>query len=58
MICNECKIEFIYNRDKGHRVNICRKCLVRRLRRLTKEKAVAIKGGKCIKCGYNKCMDA
>lgn len=27
-------------------------------RRRTKEKLVEYKGGKCIKCGYNKCVDA
>jgi len=39
----------------------CKKCLVeavQRRRLKIKQKAVEYKGGKCCKCGYNKCIDA
>lgn len=39
----------------------CRKCLVeavQKRRDKIKLMAVAYKGGKCEKCGYNKCVDA
>ncbi len=31
---------------------------VRKRRKITKELAVAYKGGRCIFCGYNECIDA
>lgn len=39
----------------------CRKCCVeavRKRRKVLKVKAVEYKGGKCIICGYSKCVDA
>ena len=36
----------------------CRKCQSKRIRRARKEEAVSILGGSCIKCGYDKCIDA
>lgn len=39
----------------------CRRCnveAVQKRRKRIKEKAVEYKGGKCKKCGYNKCVDA
>lgn len=46
------------NNEKRYR---CRKCnaeQVQKRRYMLKEKAVEYKGGKCSKCGYNKCIDA
>lgn len=39
----------------------CAKCqvvAVKKRRKLIKEKAINYLGGKCSKCGYNKCMNA
>ena len=39
----------------------CKKCVVEAVQRRRweiKKKAVEYKGGKCCKCGYNKCIDA
>lgn len=58
----ECKIhgktEFVLRNDGRHR---CKKCAVvavveRRIR--MKKQAIEYKGGKCEKCGYNKCERA
>ena len=50
-----------YNNGNGRKVWKCKKCnvdAVTRKRNRLKEKAVAYKGGKCVKCGYNKCLRA
>lgn len=46
--------------SEGNR-NRCRRCLVeavQRRRKKVKLMAVEYKGGKCQRCGYNKCVDA
>jgi hypothetical protein len=60
-IPSKCKIhgetEFI--RDcKGYRCKKCRSAAVINFRRKRKRKLVEYFGGKCIRCGYNKCVDA
>ncbi|MGI8669633.1 MAG: hypothetical protein ACR2J3_07260 [Aridibacter sp.] len=39
-------------------VNLCSACVSKQRRRKIKRKAVEYKGGKCQKCGYNKCVGA
>jgi hypothetical protein len=56
--CSECKREYCYNRDKGHRRELCNSCSVIKSQRNKKQKAIAFYGGCCKKCGYNKCVDA
>lgn len=50
---------FVYRKsDKRFR---CRKCtaeMVQRKRYILKQKCIDYKGGKCEKCGYNKCNEA
>ena len=49
------------NGKKSNPVYRCLKCnveAVKKRRHELKEKAVAYKGGKCVKCGYNKCIGA
>lgn len=58
MICYSCEREFEYDRDKGHRKNHCRQCIARETRKNVKQKAIDLKGGKCILCGYDKCVEA
>lgn len=38
--------------------SICSSCLSANSRRKTKERAVALCGGKCVCCGYNRCNEA
>ena len=57
-ICRNCGKEFEYSRTKGHRRSQCNSCLTHLCQRRKKEKAVAFFGGKCTKCGYDKCLDA
>ncbi len=50
-----------YSNGKQKLRIMCLKCnvdAVQKRRRKVKEKAVAYKGGKCVKCGYNKCLRA
>jgi hypothetical protein len=57
-ICKFCKRSFIYNRDKGHRHNLCCSCKTTQRRAKVKRRAVEYKGGKCTRCGYDKCDGA
>ena len=54
--CVICDKEF--ENSKNHKGKGCRGCLVNRHRHGRKEKMLAYKGGKCEKCGYNKCSRA
>lgn len=61
-IIRECKHHGLTNHaprsEGGYR---CRQCIidaVNKRRRILKQKAVEYKGGKCIKCGYNKYVGA
>lgn len=58
MICKICKKEYEYSRQKGHSHNICNSCRQNYRKKLLKHRAVLYKGGKCEKCGYDKCEDA
>lgn len=57
-VCIECGKHFDYSRSKGHRKKICNSCLTHQCQRRKKEKAISYFGGKCSKCGYDKCLDA
>lgn len=57
-ICSNCNKEYIYSRKKGNSSVRCNSCYVTRFRTNRKEKAVKLLGGKCCKCGYNKCLKA
>lgn len=54
-ICNNCGREYIYKRKLGAMKTICNSCVVRERRNKLKIAAVNYKGGKCERCGYNKC---
>ena len=56
--CKRCLREFTYSRDVGHRKTLCNSCSVTIFRQRRKQKCVEYKGGKCINCGYNKCIAA
>lgn len=63
-VCRVCKVEkplLDFYRTYEHVRLICKKCENKKSvseNRLRKEKAVKMMGGKCLKCGYNKCIDA
>jgi hypothetical protein len=44
--------------DKGNSSKMCGSCVVNRRRFSLKQKAVDYLGGKCIDCGYNRCLQA
>jgi len=61
----ECKIHgltrFLAYDDKGKKRYRCAQCQVIsacKRRKKVKEKAVECLGGKCVKCGYDKCIEA
>jgi hypothetical protein len=56
--CKYCGKVYFYDRSKGHRKDICKSCRTRLYRYDLKKKLVDIAGGKCIVCGYNKCIRA
>jgi hypothetical protein len=56
--CTRCQREYVYNRKNGHRKGTCNGCAVTLYRQRRKQKCLEYKGGKCQKCGYNKCVAA
>jgi len=58
IVCNICARKYEYNRTSGHSKTTCNSCLVNIRRFKLKKKSIDYKGGKCKKCGYNKCFSA
>lgn len=56
--CSVCERRYFYDRKKGHTKTKCNSCLVNERRFKLKKKCVEYKGGKCIKCGYAKYLQA
>jgi len=56
--CKTCGREYFYDRKKGHTKTKCNSCMANNRRMKLKKKCVEYKGGKCIRCGYHKCLDA
>lgn len=56
--CSCCNRKYIYDKGKGHKALVCNSCVGNAKRKNLKERAVALKGGKCQKCGYDKCLAA
>jgi 5-methylcytosine-specific restriction endonuclease McrA len=57
-ICSSCLKEFTFRRHQAMTTDVCSACTSKQRRRKIKAKAVEYKGGKCQKCGYNKCVSA
>lgn len=56
-ICEMCHRS--YKKTKTHKLDkLCASCSVNKRRMWIKGMLIAYKGGKCIKCGYNKCSQA
>lgn len=56
--CSSCNKDYIYKVKASNTNTKCSSCVVNAKRYEVKLKAVTYKGGKCIKCGYNKCLAA
>lgn len=56
--CIACNKEYVYDRNNGHRLTMCSGCKTRKFRLKRKKDMVQYKGGKCIMCGYDKCLRA
>jgi DNA-directed RNA polymerase subunit RPC12/RpoP len=46
--------EFVLRRNKGYRCKKCATAAVNLCRQRRKEKLIALRGGKCERCGYDK----
>jgi hypothetical protein len=51
-VCKECNLE----KTSVNNTNLCQGCRARLKRRDIKQTLVNYKGGKCVNCGYNKCL--
>jgi hypothetical protein len=58
VVCNRCGRRYLYSRKnrKGHHTTQCNSCAANQQRTRVKERAVAYKGGKCSRCGYDRCL--
>lgn len=55
-VCDQCGREYVPNRNAGHRLRVCNSCRHVERRGVIKAKAVVFLGGRCVGCGYNKCI--
>lgn len=58
IFCATCGKHYNYNRRRGDTKKQCGACSVNLRRFKKRRKAVTYKGGKCIICGYTKCIKA
>lgn len=56
--CSICNRNYLYKPNGGNTLTKCNTCISHQRRVETKIKAVDYKGGKCIICGYSKCLRA
>src|SRR4051794_20027001 len=56
--CVICGRKYIFDKKAGHTTKRCNSCMANHRRFVLKTRAIEYKGGKCIKCGYVKCIDA
>jgi hypothetical protein len=56
--CNSCgkKFDFVYG--NGYTKNKCSSCSTKARRERRRLEAIEYKGGKCCRCGYNRCLSA
>ena len=57
-LCKICGTRFEYNRAKGSRREVCKRCIDRQRRRYLKRRCVEYLGGKCKICGYDRSVAA
>lgn len=58
VVCSSCNRMYVYVRGKGHKVDTCNSCIVNINKNTRITQCIQYLGGKCIKCGYNKCSRA
>ena len=56
--CKNCGCNYFKKRRDSSTLDKCSSCMIIGRRRKKKAKAVAYKGGKCEKCGYDRCIAA
>lgn len=56
--CEQCGRRYEYKRHSGHTKTRCNSCLVNTRRFALKKRMVEYKGGKCTRCGYDRCIAA
>jgi hypothetical protein len=56
--CTRCQRKYVFDKTKGHQLVLCNSCVANRRRVQTKERCVQYKGGRCLVCGYSKCLRA
>lgn len=54
----KCGREYEYDHSKGHTKTKCNSCNANKAKIWRKAEMVAYKGGKCQRCGYDKCIEA
>jgi hypothetical protein len=57
-ICTDCNKEYLHSKKRGNSLIRCGPCYVKKYRLNKKIKAINLLGGKCCKCGYNRCLKA
>jgi hypothetical protein len=58
VICQRCHKVYDYKKSTGHTLRLCNSCMTKRYKHRLKAWAVEYKGGKCVVCGYSKCIQA
>lgn len=58
LTCAMCDREYVYDLRRGHTRNRCNSCTANAKHRFFKANVVAALGGKCVRCGYDKCHGA
>ncbi len=56
--CRTCGRNFHYSREKGHTLSICNSCCAGVARDRLKVRCLEYLGGSCVRCGYNRCVEA
>ena len=54
--CITCGRKYTYNPDRGHTRERCNSCVAHSSKRFFKQQVVEHLGGKCVRCGYDKCL--
>lgn len=54
--CERCGRDYVWGRRKGETARFCASCYTATKRTRAKKRAVEYKGGKCVECGYDRCI--
>lgn len=56
--CETCGRKFAFDRQKGHQYKTCNSCITEARHSDVKRRCVEYLGGRCVGCGYNRCLKA